>query len=142
MAIERRDILFYLSEVQQAIIKHRDAFDDVPKDVRNYHFNVAWTSRNLASISGADASLVRSAVQQNNGNEPVVIFGCSKRGILGSPKDKTFIVSEKILKEVLLKYCAQQGIMLPKAGRKSLIIDNLMIGIRIDISDQMLTLED
>ena len=143
MAIERRDVLFYLSEVQRAIIEERELFgNDVPKDVKAYHFNVAWTSRNLSAVTGEDATAVRTAVHEYSVREPVVIFVCSKQGMLGAPKDKTFIVPEKILKEVLIKYCSRQNIMLPKAGRKSLIIDNLMIGIRIDISDQLLSLED
>ena len=143
MAIGRRDVLFYLSEVQQALIEYRSIFgDDVPKDVKSYQFSVAWTSRNLSAITGKDASIIRSAVHEYAVREPVVIFVCAKQGMLGQAKDKTFIVLEQNLKDALIRFCASKDIMLPKAGRKSLIVDNLMIGIRIDISDQLLSLED
>lgn len=143
MAIERRDILFYLSEVQKALESDRQSYAaELPKNIGSLQFNLAWTSRNLSAIQGESAGMVRSAVREYALTEPVAIFVCSKQGILGAPKDITFIVPERKLKDSLIRYCSTARIMLPKSGRKSLIVENLMIGIRIDISDQSLSLED
>ena len=143
MPIERRDILFYLSEVQKALEADRQNYgSDIPKNLGALQFNLALTSRNMSSVPGESAMLVRTAIREYAMNEPVAIFVCSKQGMLGAPKDITFIVPERKLADSLIKYCATVNIMLPKAGRKKLIVDNLMIGIRIDISDQSLSLED
>lgn len=143
MPIERRDILFYFSEAQRSMEADKDIFgSDLPKDFRSLRLNNVWSSREIAQIRSDMVSSVRSAMHQYGVQEPVVAFSCAKKNLMGAEKNLLFITPERLVKESLIKHCAREKIMLPKTGKKSLIVDNLMLGIRVDISDQLLTLED
>jgi len=134
MPIERRDILFYLHEVQSALEVYRSIKNDssIPRDILSLSITWAWTSRDIGRGARDAAEKLRAVIDKYNPSEPVVVFFYFKKQMLGGGRDESFVIPESVVKEALITACSSQKIMIPKESQKSLFVDDLMLGLRIE----------
>ena len=138
--IERRDILFDLSEI--CALLH-----NAPKKPNG--LTVGTTL--MAAVSGHD--LVHLPHERKMGLlkmldstdvlkfQSDIIFEATTMKAF-RPKHHAIAVSRELLKDLIIAHCKGKNIILPKAAEKQLIVEDLHIGMRLVISEPTLTLED
>lgn len=142
MPFERRDILFYLNDVKDMIAHQYTLFAEyVPKDIDDLNiFEVLdvevlkrpRSDRHLAVVNNLGMDL---------SSQTGIVFCAQKKGMFNREKEICFMVPTKAMLEALIIDCKRRDIMMPKGGTKSLFVEDIQIGIRIEKKDMGLELE-
>lgn len=145
MPLERRDILFYLVEIQDILDSKTDKFGAyLPKSFSSMSLSDACLTSNIKKISNERRAAFEPVIKASEGafSSSGVIFVCKKKGFMGGEKTDGFIIPEEKMLSGIISECSKRGIALPKQAKKEIIVDDLMIGLRIIKSDDSLTLEE
>lgn len=140
MAFERREILFTLPEIRDALMAVDGGMGQIPvhADMRliealhtrdNYkHFHV---------IRERFSNIFKDHIGQSG-----VMFRAGGIGKRGHEEIYEFFVPEEIVLKALLYCCKKSRVMLPRAPQKNVIAEDLFIGLQFEIGHSALVLED
>ncbi len=140
MAFERREILFTLPEIRDALMAVDGGMGTIPvsPDMRiiealhtrdNYkHFHVVRErySNIFKDYIGKDGVMFRAGGTGKRGHEDIYEF---------------FVPEETMMKAILLA-CKRNDVMLPRAPEKHVIAEDLYIGFQFEMGHTALVLED
>lgn len=142
MPIERRDILFYLPEIHSALIAglEGDSLRSIHIDINNMMLQEAMhtderTQQFRERRKRMEALLKEPAVGAG------VLFRAVYKSVLGFDKPTGFFIPDPVMVRVLVQTCREQGIQLPRNAVKTVIVEDLYVGLRINIGDNNLELE-
>lgn len=141
MPFERREILFYLTEIAPSVLSAGELLiGKLPEsgDIRiidalhtgDFHSSfheIQQRFRSLYDVRG-----------QRNG----VMFRAATRGLFKKDQVAGLIVQDRALEQVLLKACKDFNIGLPRAAQKKVVARDLAIGFELIFDTAGLSLEE
>ncbi|WP_412033197.1 hypothetical protein ACLIR7_08910 [Nitratireductor aquimarinus] len=140
MPVEHRDILFFLNEVAPMLESGRDlAAGYLPDWLHDASLVEVAHTRDLSG--GFHDRRARFEGLLKPIRQPGLVFRALRRGIFGGNRDSAFFVPEAAMLAILMRGCADRKIRLPRNGDKKVIAPDLLVGIRIVLDDETLTLE-
>lgn len=143
MPVERRDILFYLNEVKDMIENDADLFDNrVPKNIDELNLSMVLHSGSMDGLTREERHGYLNAMQIANIQESCLIFVADKKGLLGKKKSEEFFLPDSMMVECFVRECSRRDIIMPRESRKTIIVDNMMVGMRIDKTTSSLEFDE
>lgn len=142
MPYERRDILFYLNDVKDMIAHQYTLFSEyVPKDIDDLNiFEVLDVETLKRPRSDRHLGVVNNLGMDLTAQHGIV-FCAQKKGMFNREKEICFMVPARVMLEAIIGDCRRRDIMMPKEGEKSLFVEDIQVGIRIEKKDMGLELE-
>lgn len=141
MPLERREILFYLNEAIPILDAGRSAeAGNIPPFLDDGNLIEVAHTRDL-SVGFHDR---RQRLESLLGHRPQcsgLVFRGLRRSIVGAGREFAFLVPDNVMITLLISACSQRKIRLPRDGTKDVIAPDLMMGLRITIQDDALSLE-
>lgn len=140
MPVERRDILFFLNEVRPMLDYSRDtARTHIPTWLDNASLIEVAHTRDLEG--GFHDRRARFDGLIKRPHESGILFRALRQNIIGAKRDAAFFVPDNAMLAILMRGCHERKIRIPRNGAKKVIAPDLMVGIRIVMEDEKLTLE-
>lgn len=140
MPFEERHILFYLNELQGIFAEQSSQFKKLdgikPNDVNITE--VAHTSH-IKRIPPEQLARFSELIDIPNNDKTTLFYGTRKK-LLKETK-VCFSLPDSVFTEVLKTACMNQGISLPKGSQRSIIAEDLKVGLRIKLLSQDIELE-
>lgn len=138
--IERRDILFDLSEICAFL-------QNAPKKPQGLTGGTAL----MSALSGHDLAHLpherkMKLLKMLDSADAIkfnadIIFEATTMKMF-QPRHHAIAVPREMLKDLIIAHCKSKNIILPKAAEKQLIVEDLYIGIRLVLNESTLSLED
>ena len=140
MPFERREVLFYLSEIGPALIAAgRPLVGKIPAS-GDVQILDALHSRDFHRTFHDVQARFRD-LHNARGQIEGVMLRASISGLLKREQTIGFIVSDESLGEILLQACKDYKISLPRAARKKVVAQDLTIGFELIFDTAGLSLE-
>lgn len=153
MPVERRDILFFFSEIQAALHRARQSpqGEAIPEFADNWPIVEALHTRagSRGEFRDRDERML-GLVSGGDCDESGVVFRASRAaekvptrdgGVVVRGRDFGFFVPDLTMREVLVAECRRRKIMLPASAEKEIIVEGMTVGLRILLADKTLELE-
>lgn len=141
MPFERREILFYLTELKQAVLDSGEVIEGKIPAQGDLQILDALHSRDFHSSFHDIQVRFRSLYAQRGGRDGVM-FRISTNGMFRKDQIIGIIVRDSVMERVLLKACKDFGIGLPRAAQKTIVAKDLAIGFEFIFDTAGLMLED
>lgn len=140
MALERREILFSLSEIKDALLVIDNGTRKIP---------ITYDMNLLEAVHTRDIQkqfhVVRdryAAIYKDHLGQDGIMFRARHASPRGYDQHYEFFVSDADLLDAILFACRKAKIMAPRHARKTVISEDLLIGVKFEISQTALALED
>ncbi len=140
MPLERREILFSLSEIKTALMAIDNGIRKIPVThdmtlIEAVHTRDMQTQFHV--VRDRYAKIYKDVMGKDG-----VMFRASQSGNFGMEKHAEFFVPEAVMLEAVLHACRDAKIMAPRTAHKEVITENLMVGIKFEVVQSALMLED
>lgn len=142
MPFERRDILFFLSDVKEMMSHQFSLFASyVPKDIDELNIFEVLDVETLKRPRSDRHIAVVNNLGKDLSSENGIVFCAQKKGMFNREKEICFLVPGNVMLEAMIIDCKRRNIMMPKGGQKMLFVEDIQLGIRIEKKDMGLELE-
>ncbi|MFN3827672.1 MAG: hypothetical protein ACK4NR_08635 [Micavibrio sp.] len=139
MAFERREILFTLPEIRDALISIDGGMGQIPVQHNMRIIEALHTRDNHSQfhiIRERYANIYRECIGKNG-----VMFRAGGTGKRGHEEIYEFFIPEETMLKAVLLACKRSGVMLPRGPEKKVIAKDLFIGFQFEMGHQAITLE-
>ncbi len=140
MALERREILFSLSEIKTALMAIDNSIRKTPITHDMTLFEAVHTldmQKQFNVVRDRYAKIYKEVMGKDG-----IMFRAGQNGTFGYEKHTEFFVPEATMLEAVLYACRDAKIMAPRSATKTVIAEDLMIGMKFEVMQTSLVLED
>jgi hypothetical protein len=141
MPFERREILFYLTELKQAVLDSGEVIEGKMPSTGDIQILDALHTRDFHS-SFHDIQMRFRSIFAKHGDRAGVMFRVSANGLFRKDQIIGIIVRDSVMERVLIKACKEFNIGLPRAAQKNIVAKDLAIGFEFIFDTAGLMLED
>ncbi len=140
MALERREILFSLSEIKAALMAIDHGIRKTPI-THDMNLVEAVHTRDMQTQFHVVRDRYAKIYKEVMGKDGIM-FRAGQNGTFGYEKNTEFFVPEAIMLEAILYACRDAKIMTPRSAAKTVIAEDLLVGIKFEVMQTSLVLED
>lgn len=140
MALERREILFTLAEIKDALL----AIDPGDRSIAlTYDMNLieAVHTRDIHRQFHVVRDRYASIYKDHLGKDGVM-FRAAHKSARGYGQYYEFFVPDYTMLQAIIFACKKAKIMAPRSAEKAVIAEDIFIGVRFEIAQNALVLED
>ncbi len=140
MALERREILFSLSEIKDALMVIDSGMRRIPI-THDMNLTEAVHTRDIHKQFHVVRERYAKIYKDTLGKDGIM-FRASHNGPRGYDQHYEFFVSDADMLDAVLFACRKAQIMAPRLARKIVVAEDLFIGIKFEIMQTALMLEE
>lgn len=140
MALERREILFSLAEIKDALLVVDGGTRRIPVTYDMHIIEAVHTRDNHKQfhvVRDRYAKIYKEHLGQDG-----VMFRSGRAGQRGYDQYYEFFVSDDDMLKALLFACKKAQIMVPRSPQKTVIAEDLFIGLQFEMAQAALVLEE
>lgn len=140
MPLERREILFSLDEIKDALMVIDSGTRRIPITYDMVLSDAVHTRdihKQFHVVRDRYAKIYKDSLGKDG-----IMFRASHNGPRGYDQHYEFFVSDADMLEAILFACRKAKIMAPRLARKTVVAEDLFIGIRFEIAQTALVLEE
>lgn len=140
MAFERREILFTLPEIRDALMAVNTGRGDIPVNPEMRIIEALHTRDNhhhFHVVRERFAKIYKQCI-----GRPGVMFRAQSTAPHNSNDIYEFFVGEDVMMQTILYACKRGSVMLPRSPNKNIIAEDLYIGFQFEIGQTALVLEE
>lgn len=139
MAFERREILFTLPEIRDALLAIDGGLGKIPvrTDIRLIEALHTRDNQSQFHIIRERYSQIYKQCIGKHG----VMFRAGGVGKRGYEEIYEFFVDEETMTKAVLLACKRSGVMLPRGPKKNVVARDLFIGFQFELGHSAITLE-
>ncbi len=140
MAIERREILFSLAEIKDALLAIDTGDRSIPL---TYDMNLieAVHTRDIHKQFHGVRDRYAKIYKDHLGKDGIM-FRAAHAGWRGYDQYYEFFITDDTMLRAILFACKKAQIMTPRNARKQVIAEDIFIGVKFEIAQAALVLED
>lgn len=140
MAIERREILFSLNEIKDALLVIDNGARRIPV-THDMNLIEAIHTRDLSKQFHVVRDRYTNIYKDNLGKDGIM-FRARHSGLLGYDRHYEFFVTDSDMLDAILFACHKAGIMAPRPAHKIIVAEDIFIGIKFEVRQTTLMLEE
>jgi len=134
MAFEKREILFTLPEIRDALIEIDDGKGEIPLYADTRILEALHTRDNhkhFHVIRERYARIYKDCLGKNG-----VMFRVGNINSRGNDEIQEFFLPEDLMAQAILRACKKSGVMLPRSPQKQVVAEDLYIGFRFEVGGE------